>query len=282
MTAVYRWSFSPVQRGGVGSTSSWMDSLRTSYRRERMEDKKDLAQEVLVKVIFDQLFFQAFFLNLYLFSTAMFEGRTLKETYSRCKRDFHAAWGYSIAFWMPAQTVNFSLIPAKNQALFVMSLNAVWQTILSILYHQRDYGPPPTAEAEEGAEPSAATASAESHREEAAPTNEEVMRLTAEVARLSSQSAEQVAEIWEQRQQIENLLQVVEVQTKSLRAICESRFGEDSVAVLSALSDCNTKLPDEPVTLEDAHTGRWVAATASLSAAAGGLLLFGTWRRGDH
>lgn len=282
MTSVYRWSFLPVQSAGVGSTNSWMNSLRTSYRRERMVDNKDLAQEVLVKVVFDQLFFQAFFLNLYLFSTSIFEGKTLKETLFRCKRDFHSAWGYSIAFWLPAQTLNFAFMPARLHSTTVIVLNSVWQTILSLLYHQRDYGSNPSAESEEDAQPSAV--SAVPLDKESVPEADDVTRLAGEIARLRSQSAEQLSEILEQRQQIEHLLEVVEVQARSLRAICESsrsRSGGESAAVLSALCEGTFELPSAPTSLEDAHGARWLAAAASLSAA-GGLLLLGALRRGER
>lgn len=308
MTKVYRWSFTPVQRAGVGTTNTWMDSLRTSYRRERMEGKKDLLQEVLVKVIFDQLFFQAFFLNLYLVSTSMFEGKTMKETFNRCKRDFHAAWGYSIGFWVPAQTINFALVAARHQSTFVIVLNSVWQTILSLLYHQRDYGKP-AVEADEDADPSATAACAAAPAEEQmTPEAMQVSRLNEELARLQSQSTDQLSDILELRQQIEHLLKVVEVQAQSLRAICansKNRLdGESGAAVLSA--GASSGPPSSPTAAQrwslfgfgsaprllDAGgaqemTGtRSVAglvAAASLSAVAGGFFLLGSvYRRGDN
>jgi len=140
MTGVYRYCFVPVQTSA--SQSSFITAIRGSYQRQMLNNKSDTVLEVLVKVVFDNLLFQATFLNLYLFTMSFMEGRSVQEAYQRCKRDFHDAWGYSMLFWVPFQTLNFCFVPPAHHALFVNVFNMMWKTFLSLLYHNRDYGTP--------------------------------------------------------------------------------------------------------------------------------------------
>jgi len=90
--------------------------------------------------MFDTMCFQAPLLTLYFFVTGAMEGLPFKDIYAKTQANFHVAWAYAFLVWAPVQTVNFLCVPVARQALFVNSVNTVWQTFLSLLYHSRDYG----------------------------------------------------------------------------------------------------------------------------------------------
>ena len=93
-----------------------------------------------VKVLFDNLFFQAPFITCYFVVTGLMEGLSPAAVFEKTQRNFHAAWAYGVLLWGPVQTLNFWIVPVPYQALVVNVVNAGWKTFLSILYHCRDYG----------------------------------------------------------------------------------------------------------------------------------------------
>lgn len=101
---------------------------------------KEKAKEVGVKVLFDNLFFQAPFLTCYFLITGALEGLQPSAVYEKTQKNFHAAWFYAVLLWGPVQTLNFWLVPVPLQPLVVNLVNAGWKTCLSVLYHARDYG----------------------------------------------------------------------------------------------------------------------------------------------
>lgn len=217
MTSIYRYSYVPLQTSS--GSGSWISTVvRGSYRREQLDNKGDLAREVLVKVVFDNLFFQAAFLNLYLFVMSMMEGRSLRESYLRCKRDFHDAWGYSMLFWVPAQAVNFSLLPPQHHALVVSVLNMMWKTFLSLLYHARDYGAGHGAPAAELASALHVTPVAGEVRDLGAlwRQHDELRRLLAEFTR-EEQQRDRL-----RQQQLDSLLAATDAQTRQLQKLVEA------------------------------------------------------------
>ena len=114
-----------------------------SFRRVDILEEgtlKDKAKEVGVKVLFDNLFFQAPFLTCYFLVTGMLEGLSPSAVFDKTQRNFHAAWFYGVLLWGPVQSANFWLVPVPFQALVVNVVNAGWKTSLSVLYHSRDYG----------------------------------------------------------------------------------------------------------------------------------------------
>jgi len=140
LTRAFRFDYVPMKST---ATSAWVSTvLRGNFQRIPREGALRI-QEIAVKVIFDNLFFQAAFLNLYLFTTSLMQGSSRQEAYDRCKRDFHDAWGWSMLFWVPAQAVNFSLVPVRYNAIFVSSANVVWQTFLAWMYNGKDSGGAP-------------------------------------------------------------------------------------------------------------------------------------------
>jgi len=139
MTSIFRYKYVPIQSSA--GPSSWVSSLvQGNYKREVLDDTKSSARNIFVKVAFDQIFFAAAHLNAYFMILSFMEGRSLQEAISKCKRDFHDSWAYLMLFWVPVQAANFALMPPQFNAVFVMMMNMVWTTLLSLLNHQRDYG----------------------------------------------------------------------------------------------------------------------------------------------
>lgn len=137
MTSVYRYEYVAVQSS---SNASWLSSMSSSFRRESLDSVGQRVREASLKVVLDQLLFQAPFLNLYLLIMSGLEGHSIKTAWESCRRNFHDAWSYSILFWSPAQFANFMFIPKQYHALSVNFFSMIWTAFLSVLYHKRDYG----------------------------------------------------------------------------------------------------------------------------------------------
>lgn len=121
--------------------SSFPFTGSTYYRKEVLDAPYERALEVGIKLLFDNLFFQAPFLTLYFSVMSLLEGLSLEEAYDKTTSKFHAAWAYSLVLWVPTQAANFSFVPVPRQALCVNIVNVFWKTFLSILNHTLDYGP---------------------------------------------------------------------------------------------------------------------------------------------
>lgn len=144
MTAVFRYSYVPVQSS---AGSSWIRTLAEgSYQRKPLDETTDAIRNLVVKMFFDQAFFNAMFLNTYMCVMSLLEGRSISEACVRMKRDFHDQWATMVVFWVPIQCVNFLCVPAHLNGVFVMVMNVGWTTLLSMLNHSRDYGAAPQAE----------------------------------------------------------------------------------------------------------------------------------------
>ena len=56
---------------------------------------------------------------------------------TRMRREFPATTAYSLCFWTPAQTFNFSYVPLHYRPLYLNSMMVVWTTYLSLSGHRR-------------------------------------------------------------------------------------------------------------------------------------------------
>mmetsp|Transcript_73382 Transcript_73382/g.160704 ORF Transcript_73382/g.160704 Transcript_73382/m.160704 type:complete len:475 (-) Transcript_73382:240-1664(-) len=135
MTSVFRYSYELLPAHKMFGTMYQQRPLASGARNE-----------VLAKLVLDQLFFQAPFLNLYLFIMSMLEGHTFSEGIELCKKNFHDCWGIALLFWVPGQYANFTLAPAHLAPLVVSSLGLIWNAMLSLLFHHRDYAAEHAAE----------------------------------------------------------------------------------------------------------------------------------------
>jgi len=148
VTAAFRRNYQPVSviplpqwlesrlPGWVPSPPAWA----TIVQVEHLASPSDRAREVAVKVLFDNLFFQAPFLTCYFVVTGFLEGLSPAAVYHKTQTNFHAAWAYGVLLWAPLQTANFWFVPVGLQPLAVNIVNVFWKGFLSLLNHRRDYG----------------------------------------------------------------------------------------------------------------------------------------------
>lgn len=86
---------------------------------------------VLKRTFFDQAFFAPLFLPTFMTNLMMLEGRNASEVPERLRRDLPDALVTNWALWIPAQVVNFGLVPSKFQVLFSNVVGFVWNVYLS-------------------------------------------------------------------------------------------------------------------------------------------------------
>jgi len=110
------------------------------YTKQMKDGQYEKFVEGAIKVMCDNLFFQPPFITLYLVTMGTMEGKSFSEVYQQTKKNFHDVWGYSFLVWIPAQAINFTFVPVPLQAFFVNMTNFFWKILMSLVYHQRDYG----------------------------------------------------------------------------------------------------------------------------------------------
>uniref|UniRef100_A0A7S2WPN9 Uncharacterized protein n=1 Tax=Rhizochromulina marina TaxID=1034831 RepID=A0A7S2WPN9_9STRA len=101
ITASFRTRFKLVQF----SIPGW-----DVYRRHELDSPRHRMQEVGIKVLFDNLFFQPPFLTLYFVCTGALEGLGLAEIYDKTTRNFHSAWAYGLLLWVSCAGGHRSLL----------------------------------------------------------------------------------------------------------------------------------------------------------------------------
>jgi len=141
MTTAYRGRY--AQQTFMG----WRIGL---YKQEKFVEPSERFFELAIKVMCENLFFQPPFITLYLVMMGVMEGNSSSQIYEKTKMNFHDVWSYSFLVWVPAQSLNFWLVPVPLQAFCTNCTNCVWKIIMSLLYHRRDYGPEEHAPGEQG------------------------------------------------------------------------------------------------------------------------------------
>lgn len=143
----YTRTFRMAQWGvcAVGLMLPWYRYLDAAGRSLKMGVWKTVA----FKVGFDQLLFMPLFINVYFAFTGVLEGKSLGEIEVRLKDKVLPSWMTSLVFWGSWQTVNFRLVPSAMQPFMVYCGSVIWNTILSILSHAKQYGTEAEREAED-------------------------------------------------------------------------------------------------------------------------------------
>lgn len=54
----------------------------------------------------------------------------VKDPFEECREKFLATFGRSCLFWLPAQSLNFLLVPPRFRVIYVGSCALVWVNIL--------------------------------------------------------------------------------------------------------------------------------------------------------
>lgn len=90
------------------------------------------------KIILDQLVFEPVFLGVSFVAFASMEKQSWSAIKDQLSRDFAPTFLLDCAVWIPAQLLNFSVIPLKYQSLFVNMLSVIWNGYVSHVSHSRD------------------------------------------------------------------------------------------------------------------------------------------------
>lgn len=71
------------------------------------------------------------FLGLFFVALGILDGQSLHEIEMKLRTDLYGTVVYNATLWIPAQLINFSLVPAPLQVLFANGIGFFWNIYLS-------------------------------------------------------------------------------------------------------------------------------------------------------
>lgn len=86
-------------------------------------------------VVADQGLFAPIVNGVYLFATGLMEGGAPREVAAKARSGWAGVWRKSVAVWVPAQVVNFGLVPLVWRVPYVNGVALVWTVLLSCVAH---------------------------------------------------------------------------------------------------------------------------------------------------
>jgi protein Mpv17 len=92
------------------------------------------------KMGFDLLLFMPFIINVYFVMVGAMEGRSIDQIKVKIKDNVLPSWMTALSFWTGAQLLNFRFMPIQYQSVTVFFFNAIWNSLISIINHQEQYG----------------------------------------------------------------------------------------------------------------------------------------------
>lgn len=94
------------------------------------------------KLGFDMLLFMPFIINVYFVMIGTLEGKNVEQIKGKIKESVLPSWITALGFWTAAQLINFSFVPIQYQTMTVFFNNTIWNSLISIINHQEEYGKP--------------------------------------------------------------------------------------------------------------------------------------------
>ncbi|KAK8391009.1 hypothetical protein O3P69_016986 [Scylla paramamosain] len=85
----------------------------------------------------DQLVFAPFNISQFFLGMSLVEGRPLDEALDEWDRKFFSTWMISLSVWPLIQSINFSLVPAKNRVMAISCGSFLWMVFLSYMQHTK-------------------------------------------------------------------------------------------------------------------------------------------------
>eukprot|EP01119_Soliformovum_irregulare_P025250 TRINITY_DN9302_c0_g1_i1.p1 TRINITY_DN9302_c0_g1~~TRINITY_DN9302_c0_g1_i1.p1 ORF type:complete len:219 (+),score=31.89 TRINITY_DN9302_c0_g1_i1:61-657(+) len=98
---------------------------------ERYIPGKVSIRTVAPKLFFDQFLFGSVMLASFFTFSTLAEGKDFEEVKAKLKADYVHTYTYDLALWIPAQTLNFFVVPASYRLLYVGVVSVFWNTYLS-------------------------------------------------------------------------------------------------------------------------------------------------------
>jgi len=86
---------------------------------------------IFVLIFLDQAFFAPIFLPTYMLNLMMLEGKAMPDAIKKLQVGLKEALVTNWILWIPAQVVNFSVVPQKFQVLFSNFVAFAWTTYIS-------------------------------------------------------------------------------------------------------------------------------------------------------
>ena len=103
----------------------WLDSRLPGSRR------------LLLKLSLDQFVFAPPLLALFFITMSWLEGE--KDVFDELKKKFIPAFAAECAFWLPAQALNFKLVPAGMRVLYMGLCSFLWLNVLCVIKSWEKY-----------------------------------------------------------------------------------------------------------------------------------------------
>lgn len=99
-------------------------------------------QGLATRLVLDQAVFAPCFIGVFMSSVLVLEARP-EQISGALSKDWWPALQMNWTIWVPAQVLNFALVPLKFQVLFANVVSLVWNTYLSWASHQQQHVKPP-------------------------------------------------------------------------------------------------------------------------------------------
>ncbi|KAG8188926.1 hypothetical protein JTE90_014978 [Oedothorax gibbosus] len=95
---------------------------------------------VAKKVLADQLISSTSCIAIFFTGMSILEGK--EDIFAEVKAKFWSTYQVSCCFWLPAQALNFALLPPYSRVAFVGAASFVWVNVLCLLKRRRLPEPP--------------------------------------------------------------------------------------------------------------------------------------------
>ncbi|XP_059614256.1 uncharacterized protein LOC132260262 [Phlebotomus argentipes] len=89
----------------------------------------------LTKALVEQVTYDPLMITTFLFVMSLMEGKTTHEARLEVKEKFFDTYKVGAVFWPCVQTVNFTIVPQRNQVVFVSFFSMIWSSFLAYMKH---------------------------------------------------------------------------------------------------------------------------------------------------
>lgn len=113
----------------------WYKSLDKFIRVPLNASKMQMIKVSIHKVLWDELVFGPATLVVFFVGMSLLEGKTLLNSYEKCKKEFMTTLIADLIVWPGAQFINFLFLPTHYRILYISSLNLFWNAFLSNMQH---------------------------------------------------------------------------------------------------------------------------------------------------
>ncbi|RZF35887.1 hypothetical protein LSTR_LSTR013168 [Laodelphax striatellus] len=90
---------------------------------------------IVKKLLLDQFAMTPNLLIIFYISMSIMEGK--QDIFEECKQKFIPTFKSSCGFWLPAQTINFLLVPPAARVVYVGTCSFLWLNILCLLKSEK-------------------------------------------------------------------------------------------------------------------------------------------------